>query len=362
MLRYEEIIKDVLSTTQKIDENEDLTCATVVTNIQSSAVIVDEGYILPLKSIVSSLSGAAKYNLTRFAANIIRFFFGVHVTTCMLFEAGKIVVIGSLTVEHSRYATQMYRLMLSNVTSRYYNKETNTIVRSNLVNRTRFKNFGIHNIAAKTNIGYNITLKTFKDQLARDTNFDPELFPGLPIIVWVSPKQDCRCVSKKDTKTSCACTVNTSLFDSGEIIITGSKKIQNTNKAKHIVLNFCKDLKNPKKLVPREKRFESRRQYIFNTSFENSGYIHKRSRRKINKLSYKELYGFVKPIKRNTSFNHIENMFVRACMLCHIGMVRHLLSIDDQCINNALDYIDKVKEKNVFMIEIERILKEKRGL
>ena len=358
---YNKVISSVVNNIQSIDEkSKNQECSTVITNVQSSVIIMGENMVLPLKSLINCLSGMAKYEPKKFAAIIIRAYFGVHVTTCMLFESGKLVVIGALSVEHSRYASQMYRILISNIVAKYYDKEHKTHIRSNLINRTLFNNFGIHNIVAKTYLGYRLKLKRFKDAKQRNARFEPESFPGCPFLVWVEPKSMCTCETKKESNESCICNVNTSLFDSGNVILTGSKTIENTNRAKHKLMSFTKEFIDNDKILPKNERYEARRQDIFNTSVENTGYVKQRTINDSIKLSREQVLDLLPSMPTpKTEYDHVENLFVKACLLERIELVRHLYTIDNGCVLDALEYIHNMKEKTTYIENIEKILKNK---
>ena len=317
--------------------------STRITNIQSTVVIINKGCLLNLKSIVLSLSGMAKYDPQMFAAVIIRAHFGVHVTTCMVFDSGKLVVIGALSIDHSRYSAQMYRKVLSNVKCLYYDPLTQKNVFTNIENLSSFSDFGIHNIVATTKLKYEINQKSFRDTKQRDTNYEPESFPGCPYLVWIKPRENCQCEKKGTAKYSCNCNVQTSLFGSGKVNLTGSKSIRDTNMAKHIIMRITKDFSQKDKTIPKEERYHHRRQAIFKVSSENTGYQPIKKKHKVKQV---KLASIIKQLPKqivNEKFKNVENLFLRGCMLEHIDMVRYLKDIsnnDVDTIKNAIMYME----------------------
>ena len=332
--------------------------STRITNIQSTVVIIDKGCLLQLKSIVLSLSGMAKHNPKRFAAVIIRAYFGVHVTTCMVFDSGKIVVIGALSLEHSRYAAQMYRRMISNVKSLYYDSKTNKHIFTDLSLRSKFDDFGVHNIVATTKLKYGINQKSFRDTKQRDANYEPESFPGCPFLVWIRPREKCQCEKKKATaKYSCDCNIQTSLFGSGKINLTGSKSIRDTNRAKHIIMHLTKNFSQSKKIVPKEKRFQLRRQAIFKVSVNNTGYQPLKKRRRVKTIKLKSLLKRLPEQKNNQIFENVENLFVKACLMQQIYMVRYLKEIAGDNVDIIGDAVTYMKLNMINEMENDNFIK-----
>lgn len=337
---------------------EDQPYETRITNMQSTTKILlkDGETKLPLKDIVMSLGGMAQYRLDKFAAVIMRGYFGIGLTTCMVFEAGKLVVVGAKTVEHSRYAAQMYRRLLERVVSVYYDPETDQNIICDLQNRTQFLDFEVGNLAAASLLPFRINLKMFQDSHLKDADYNPESFPGCRYKIWLNPRSMCKCVKRKKEKDSCECNVQSTLFDTGAFIVTGSTSIQDTNRAKHIIIKETRDFLKFDKLLPKNKRYEARRQEIFNASVESTGLRPVRKKRKIEKRPLEDLLQVVQwsPVNENSY-----NALTQACLTKQIGLVRHIIAVKgSKYFEETISELDALPD-NAFAQQISAILRAK---
>ena len=300
-----------------------------ITNIQSTACILKEGYKLPLKSIAMALVHMLKHWSSNFAAIIIRAKFGVHATTCTVFETGKLTVVGALSVEHALYAAQMYRRVLERVPAVYYNPGR---IITDLYGRARFDEFRIGNVVASCKLSYRVNLKRFRDRKQRDARWVPDAFPGCPYLVWVRPREECACINKKTEKEMCGCNVKATIFDTGTFNITGSNNLQDTNRAKYIVKAFTEKYKADEPLPPKNKRYAARRQEIFSASLDETGLRQKKQKREIKGQSLEDLLKVVPFVKREKIE---DDVFTHACVTKQIAVVRDLVLI------NASKYVNK---------------------
>jgi TATA-box binding protein (TBP) (component of TFIID and TFIIIB) len=205
----------------------------------------------------------------------------------MLFDSSRLVVIGANSVNLSLFAAQQFRRFIENTCANFIDPATNKTVYTNIVNRCIFDSFEIHNIVARTIVGRRLRLKTIRDSRQQDANFTPELFPGVKLLIWIKPPGECRCVKKKKASNSCECNVQTSLFDSGRIILTGSKKIRDLNRAKHILIHMLEEFYDNDAELPHNQRFEARRKEIFKASVEMTGFMPAKKRRVVKVKSPK---------------------------------------------------------------------------
>jgi len=327
-------LQKLVDDTEELRETEDKVYQTCITNVQSTTRIVKKGTRLPLREIAMTFSGMVKYNPRKFAAAIMHVNFGIRVTTCMVFEAGQIVVIGAVTIEHSRYAAQKYRLLLSQVSAIFWDQQRNQLVLTTLENRTCFEEFEIGNIVATSDLPWKIKLKQFRDHMQRDAEYNPDRFPGCSFVVWIKPRQNCQCPRPEHkTKESCACNVQSTLFDSGSFIITGSKSLQDTNRAKHLIIKYTQNHQKLQELVPRKLRFEARREEIFKASMEHNGVqrilknkdINFQEQRNVdNLIKLQCLLDYIPPVEREKSKLH---PLTRACIRRDISVVADLLKL-----------------------------------
>lgn len=235
-----------------------------------------------------NLSGLIKYAPKKFAAAIMRIKDSISTTTCLVFRSAKIVVVGAVTYYHSLLACQRYRLLIESVGA-VYRGENGHLGVYNLTNRMQFKEWRITNIVAHVNLGRRPDLKILSELVADLTAWNPELFPGLKLLVWLRPKAECACVKRKKNK-SCKCNCRALIFDTGQIIITGCDTLQNLNLARYRIVSILEneDL-HDRDVVVRGRNFESRRE-------------------KIIKAAYVEFVGWTKP---PTAKNDEENLIER---------------------------------------------------
>jgi TATA-box binding protein (TBP) (component of TFIID and TFIIIB) len=223
-----------------------------VVNVVSKVDLLDKGYNLSLHDVVASLPGMTKYQPKRFAAVIIH----IKGTTCLAFQSGKIVVVGAKTYYGALYACQVYRLWLETVLAPY-----STGIHS-LEGRLHFKNWRIHNMVAQTTLKRRPDLKKVMDMLTGVSNWNPELFPGLKLLMWLLPKYNCKCKPKKNR--SCKCNSRAVVFDTGKVNMMGCYTLQDLNLSYQrltALFDEC-DFDEEKPLVPRSERFKARKQKV----------------------------------------------------------------------------------------------------
>jgi len=154
--------------------------ALVVQNVVSTANLRCE---LDLRRLARSRN--AEYNPRKFAAVIMRL--RDPRATALIFASGKMVVTGARSEEESHAAaTKFARLVM---------RHESTAV---------FTDFHIQNIVASTDLGYPLRLDALAAAHASQSNYEPELFPGL-IYRLAEPK------------------LVFLLFVSGKVVITGAK-------------------------------------------------------------------------------------------------------------------------------------------
>jgi TATA-box binding protein (TBP) (component of TFIID and TFIIIB) len=299
---------------------------TQVTNVQSTTRITDDDQELSLIDIVIAFPGMLKYT-SKFAAIVMHSNFGVHPTACMVFKIGKLVVVGALTFEHSRYAAQMYRRLIESAFSAHF---------------TKFLDFQIGNWVANSRLPYTVDPKALRDTKQRDARYTPEAFPGCRLLVWVRPRGECRCVKKaKANKECCACNVKSTVFDTGTFIITGSKSIADINRAKHAVHQFTQ----PHRLadapaVPKDKRYEMRRQAILDASYLETGLKPVKKKRKMDETALAGLLAHVPTLPTLPREPGVP-LFIYACRNKQIDLLRTLVAIGGpHYLREAIEYFE----------------------
>ena len=114
-------------------------------------------------------------------------------------------------------------------------------------------------------------------------------------------------------------------------------------------------------LVPKSiKEMETRVQQIRDVSKRNTGIAQTVNKRQRQTTSFKEIRKNLPDIDFNTKYDWIPDSLVRACALKQIYTVRHLMTVNKVCVENAIEYLDKQTESNLgeFMTTIKDILKQ----
>ena len=220
-------------------------------NVQATVSLLDEGEKLSLERVTVMLGGMAKYDVSRFAAAILRLSDSIATTTCLVFRQGTLVVVGARSIHHNLLACHNYRLRLEAVTK--------------TEGRTRFRNFQFSNIVANTCLPCRPNLKAFADILSEISNYCPDLFPAIFVRVWLYPRDACQCARKRKNP-SCKHSVRAVMFDSGMINFVGCKTLSGAAQACSMltqVIMQTPELQSASSSLPsREMRFETRRRQI----------------------------------------------------------------------------------------------------
>lgn len=306
-----------------------------VNNIVSTAKLLKEKETICLESLVMYLGGMAKYAPKKFAAAILRIKDSISTTTCLVFRSGKLVVVGSQSEHHSIYSTQMYRQIIENVNSVY--KSNRGLIHSNLVGRTELSSCRITNIVAHVKLKHRPDLKLLSELAADLTAWNPDLFPGLKLLVWLKPKNNCKCIKKKKNK-SCACNCRALIFDTGNVVITGCKNLEDVKLSKKLIgmLLDDPDLHNKEEEPAKKDRSLKRREKIIKSSC-------------IEFIGWKEevsLFDMVQPIKKNgkkiTPLPTNNNPpIINACKQKQVDNVKFIASFDSKQARLAVEYLQK---------------------
>lgn len=320
-----------------------------VVNVVSKVELLGPNEFFVLKTIAISLSGMAKYQPKRFAAVIIHTKDVIGSTTCLVFQPGKLVIVGASTEHHALYAAQTYRLMLEEIVAPYRDPETNTIQLHSLEGRTHFANWRTWNMVVNAELKNRPNLKNLVDALGDVSNWNPELFPALKMLIWLRCKDLCKCKSKKRNK-SCDCNAKSLIFDTGELVITGCKNIHDLNLCYHRISSLLEQdetLHETEEMLPRNKRFEARRQKMLvhhkktqisvNTTGTSIEQVQQKYQNKIKK----------RPLDPEEDQDLLTmHPFVRACVLGQVENVEYLLPLYPALRAEALDAMEKIPPDN----------------
>lgn len=337
-----------------------------IRNVVSKVNLLDDRQFLSLETIASSLGGMAKYQPRKFAAIVLRVKDSISTTTCLVFSTGKLVVVGALTWYHALYASQLYRTIIERVEVPYMDPETNQIVIQNLEGRTKFDNWGIWNIVASTRLAFRPDLMPFIDLMPDMATWDPEMFPGLKLLVWLRPKSECKCNSMKKNK-SCGCNTTCVIFDTGRVNITGCKDFGDVNLANHRVRALLEDdeFHDNDKELPKHERFEARRQKVLNARMQFDILEEKPKQKRTKTESTHE--ADMRTIKRKYKNKKLKTVdeslhpFVNACLLGQVENVEFILGFDDSHVLEALEEMEKVSPEDRDEKVMRLLQREKNG-
>lgn len=202
------------------------------------------GYRLPLEALSMRIQ-CSQYAPVLFAANIIKLTDSITDSTALIFASGKIVVVASLSVNHTRYISQLIRMLIEQVQCMMIGADGH-VYEGSLLNRTIFEHCRIHNIVGSGDLHCKINLQAMCDAAPMACKWFPDLFPGLKCKIWLTPSHACECsggggggsasemldealqnILGKQSK--CSCAVKMLIFKTGRIVITGARTVQDIN-------------------------------------------------------------------------------------------------------------------------------------
>lgn len=230
--------------------------------------------------------GCSQYAPVLFAANIIKFTDSTTNATALVFGSGKIVVVSGLSVNHTRYISQLIRVVIEQISCMMISEEDGkSVVKGSLLGRTVFQQCNIHNIVAHGDLGCRIDLQAMCDEAPACCKWFPDLFPGLKCKIWLNQDHRCACKTGKrgpgtpgppatprrageedeiaiviGKQNKCICAVKVLIFDSGCIVVTGGRHVSDVNsvffRIKHLAPQFKSG--NSDAPIPKEDRFYQR--------------------------------------------------------------------------------------------------------
>lgn len=324
---------------------------TRITNVVSTVNLLDRGEKLALETIATYLGGMAKFQKKRFAAIVLRIKDAVSTTTCLVFRSGKLVVVGAVSWFHALLACHMYRLYIEQVAAPYLDSVTKRIVLSDLKGRTKFEKWGIWNVVASTNSGVRPDLKALTEMLTDVTAWNPELFPGLKLLVWLTTKMKCKCIRRKKNG-SCVCNARALIFDSGKVVMTGCKRMEDITLTRKRIQNLLSDevFQDKAEPLPRNERFEARRRKLLEANqVEFSGFtrpppLKKRGLEEEQREADEKLIVRKFKNKRTRLADLDEHLhpFVKACLWNQVENVAFMAEYDRTHVRKALEEMEKL--------------------
>jgi TATA-box binding protein (TBP) (component of TFIID and TFIIIB) len=209
-----------------------------IVNVISTAILLPQSsttssHRLPLAAIAYRLGPCAQYAPEIFPALIIKLRDSTTTPTALVFASGKIVVVSTLTTNHTRYISQLVRSTIEQVRP--------PLSDESLVGRTSFSHCAIHNIVGHSDLGCRIDLQSMVDAAPLCCKWIPDSFPGLKCKIWLTSEHACLCNSsvKREVEEEvvkvigkqpkCVCAVKVLVFDTGRIVITGARSVRDVN-------------------------------------------------------------------------------------------------------------------------------------
>ena len=346
--------KEILNKTDPLCENDDENIR--ITNIVGMFYILEPPQTICLSSLALALDGLVKYEPKSFPGVVLRIKDCVSTTACLIFSSAKIIIVGAKTKYHLLYISHIYRQIIESVVS-VFSVANNGLGLYTLSGRTIFHHWDICNIAALYHLAFRPSLKKLIDLVPDLAGWNPELFPGAPFLVWLKPKDSCKCTKKK-TK-SCRCNCSVLVFDTGKMIIAGCKSTAELNLAIHRIVLFFEneDLRDDEDELAKKDRFENRRKKKMINHIEFAGWsdkIKKKNGQASDLSLFDTLMTNIKPGKKR-SLENTEDLdpFIKACKLEQFDNVKFILSYDHSKVDEALNYLyNHVPEINMDIINL----------
>lgn len=256
-----------------------------ISNIVSTAILLpqtkENQYKLPLDAISMSLA-CSQYAPILFAANIIKLTDSITNSTILVFASGKIVVTACLAMNHTRYISQLVRVIVEQVNCMILDPETQKVSQGSLLGRTVFEKCTIHNIVGNGDLGCRIDLQAMCDAAPTTCKWVPDLFPGLKCKIWLTETQTCTCngggsgddeiekVIGKHITPKCTCIVKMILYDTGQVVIIGARSVADVNsvffRIKQEIPRLPRD-----EVIPKNGRFYKRLGNMMVTASSSGG-------------------------------------------------------------------------------------------
>lgn len=272
-LELERIVREVVPIKETPVKNKN---SPLIVNIVSTVRIIeqtsDKKYRLPLQSLSLYLGACSQYAPVQFAANILKVTTSTTDSTALVFGSGSLVQVSALSPMNTIYNSQLFRIIIEQIPCVMTSKDGPKI--GTLSGHTIFSNSVTHNIVAHGNLGTRIDLRRLRDANPSACKWFPDLFPALKCSIWLTEDQKCHCrTTKKEEgvddeevkelltkaiKRKCACTIKCLIFDSGRIVITGGRRIEDVNSVFYRVKQLSVNFDSNTEVVPREDRFLKR--------------------------------------------------------------------------------------------------------
>lgn len=212
-------------------------------------------YHLPLATLALKLP-PVKFSPKSFASVILCVCDYSTDFTALIFKSGKVVVVHTLSRSHSLVASQMVRLILSNIKVVIVDRKTGKLKVTFLEPYLSFKNRRMRNFVLSGQLGNRIDLQALKDAAPSIVSWSPGGFPGAEVTLRIKQESKCTCDPKE--KIKCGCKVKMLIFTEGACVITGAISVKDGNRVFYLFKNIAPKFDDTRAPVSRDKRYASR--------------------------------------------------------------------------------------------------------
>jgi TATA-box binding protein (TBP) (component of TFIID and TFIIIB) len=232
-------------------------------------------YALSLPCLSMLLPGS-QYAPSKFSSVIMRIKDDKDTFTTSWFKSGKSVIVRAQSPEHSRYISKIATLMLGNLQV-LCQEEDGTIGLKRLGEFVQFSNWKVQNVVLHGNLGMRLKLEELRAAVPDQITYNPHGFPGAKYKLTV--KDTCTCKGKE----KCGCLATCVVFDSGAIIIAGSKTAVEGNA---VFYRICQELpayEDDDVAVPKEERWRTRQAKLIEYLARNANPVDKQRQEALKK-------------------------------------------------------------------------------
>lgn len=263
MRAWELALSTVIRDTKPIKQQQASSSSSVpvIVNMVGTVSFLQTPYKLPLEAIAMRLGQCVQYAPKKFAAAIVKIKNINTVSTGLLFESGKMVLVSAMSTEHMRYVSQLIRVMVEQVGS--------------FDGRTVFKRAVTHNIVGSGDLGYRVDLRLLREANPDAVKWEPDLFPAAKCSIWLTQSGKCECsiiaapeenedeelvkFLGKVIQKKCPCTIKCLIFDTGTVVMTGGRSVRDMNAVFVRIRQMIPQYKSASQAdVAKEDRFETR--------------------------------------------------------------------------------------------------------
>jgi len=236
----------------------------IVNFVATTPILPQTGEYSLCLGAISSKWGCSQYAPNLFAANIIKIRDAVATSTVLLFVSGIMVVVSGKSMNHARNVSQTVRLNIEKTHCMMHRKGPDgkvEIYKGSLKGRTTCTECTIHNIVGHGSVGFEIHLQKLVDTAPGCWKWFPDLFPGAKGKIWLTESVQCECEAGASgvvpsKRVKCKCNIKVIIFDSGQVVITGGRTIEEVNAGFKRILQLASSFESSdQENVDREDRF-----------------------------------------------------------------------------------------------------------